>query len=190
MDAAPRMAKPRTMPGPPHIQTGLCSTHGGRPRRAISPYIDLAVPPLRSIAQARAPRPSRKFRTQRSELIPSQSCSNGRSNWAVRTALSPIPDVIAVKAGGWPKQSPRAPVFLRAAAALPLWIGVREAGPPIGVQEARRRPPAWPPCGPVEPTIRQEPAQKWAWFKSRVFQVTVRTVPVPRRWKFFLPSDR
>src|SRR5208337_5101654 len=26
----------------------------------------------------------------------------------------------------------------------------------------------------------------WAWFKSWVFQVTVRTVPVPRRWRFFL----
>ncbi len=29
-----------------------------------------------------------------------------------------------------------------------------------------------------------------AWFKSWVFQVTVRTVPMPRRWKFFLSSDR
>src|SRR5271157_5351599 len=29
-----------------------------------------------------------------------------------------------------------------------------------------------------------------AWFKSWVFQVTVRTVPVPRRWRFFLSSDR
>ena len=28
-----------------------------------------------------------------------------------------------------------------------------------------------------------------AWFKSWVFQVTVRTVPMPRRWKFFLSSD-
>ena len=28
-----------------------------------------------------------------------------------------------------------------------------------------------------------------AWFKSWVFQVTVRTVPVPRRWRFFLSSD-
>jgi hypothetical protein len=27
-----------------------------------------------------------------------------------------------------------------------------------------------------------------AWFKSWVFQVTVRTVPMPRRWKFFLLS--
>src|SRR5271157_947391 len=29
-----------------------------------------------------------------------------------------------------------------------------------------------------------------AWFKSWVFQVTVRAVPMPRRWKFFLSSDR
>ena len=32
--------------------------------------------------------------------------------------------------------------------------------------------------------------QQLAWFKSWVFQVTVRTVPMPRRWKFFLSSDR
>ena len=30
----------------------------------------------------------------------------------------------------------------------------------------------------------------WVWFKSWVFQVTVRTVPMPRGWKFFLSSDR
>ncbi|MGB2609655.1 MAG: RpiB/LacA/LacB family sugar-phosphate isomerase [Isosphaeraceae bacterium] len=29
-----------------------------------------------------------------------------------------------------------------------------------------------------------------AWSKSWVFQVTVRTVPGPRRWRFFLSSDR
>ena len=29
-----------------------------------------------------------------------------------------------------------------------------------------------------------------AWFKSWVLQVTVRTVPVPRRWRFFLSPDR
>ena len=29
-----------------------------------------------------------------------------------------------------------------------------------------------------------------AWFKSWVFQVTVRIVPVPRRWRFFLSPDR
>ncbi len=32
----------------------------------------------------------------------------------------------------------------------------------------------------------EEPAP--AWFKSWVFQVTVRTVPMPRRWKFWLGS--
>ena len=34
------------------------------------------------------------------------------------------------------------------------------------------------------------PRRSSAWFKSWVFQVTVRTVPMPRRWKFFLSSDR
>ena len=38
---------------------------------------------------------------------------------------------------------------------------------------------------PLEPCL-----DLWAWFKSWVFQVTVRTVPMPRRWKFFLSSDR
>ena len=32
--------------------------------------------------------------------------------------------------------------------------------------------------------------EKEAWFKSWVLQVTVRTVPVPRRWRFFLSPDR
>src|SRR5208337_3243381 len=29
-----------------------------------------------------------------------------------------------------------------------------------------------------------------AWFKSWVFQVTVRTVPMARRWRFLMSSDR
>ena len=33
-------------------------------------------------------------------------------------------------------------------------------------------------------------ARIMAWFKSWVFQVTVRTVPGPRRWRCFLLSDR
>src|SRR5271166_939215 len=38
--------------------------------------------------------------------------------------------------------------------------------------------------------LRHHHARPWAWFKSWVFQVTVRTVPVPRRWRFFLSPDR
>src|SRR5271157_5838074 len=41
-----------------------------------------------------------------------------------------------------------------------------------------------------ETAAAQFPIRFAAWFKSWVIQVTVRTVPMHRRWKFFLSSDR